>query len=309
MVYLRRYDLLYKTPLGDAFHNTPFGASAYRRSHMFAYAVLGALLGLLGAFFVPCVHSVYVLRKSRMPGTNRYVLLTAVGVLTAVLQYPRDLFRLGPLQPINQFFSAESMEHFSRHEVATVFLITFQMIVVSIGLPFPAGVFIPCFLLGSGMARFYGELLRGMFGKTVVPGGFAVVAAALFTAGVTRALSVAVVSFEVTGKEEHMVPALAAVLIAVIVANGIKRSLYDTLIIMKELPYIPHMRRDRSPLQRVADVMRTDVVSLADVSKLGLVRASCAPRWTSTRRTTRSPVSPPVACSWAPCAAAPSSPC
>lgn len=268
------YDLLYKTPLVEAFQNTTFEAGDYTREQLLAFSFLGVLLGLLGALFVRCVHAVYILRKRRLPGTNRYVLLTAVGIIAALVQYPRYLFRLDPRQAINEFFSADNMEHLtlSRFDVGLLVLIKFPLIVVSIGLPIPAGVFIPCFLLGSGLGRLYGELLRVLFGHTIVPGGYAVVGAAAFTAGVTRALSVAVVIFEVTGQLKHMVPTLAAVLLSVIVANGINRSLYDTLIIMKELPYMPHMRRDRSPMQHVHEIMRTNVVALKEQTTLGDIR-------------------------------------
>lgn len=268
------YDLLYKTPLVQAFQNTNFEAGDYTREQLFAFSILGALLGLLGAFFVRCVHSVYVLRRRRLPASNRYVLLTVVGITAALVQYPRYFFRLDPRSAINEFFSADNMESLSRLDVVMLILIKFPLIVVSVGLPIPAGVFIPCFLLGSGLGRLYGELLRALFGAKIVPGGYAVVGAAAFTAGVTRALSVAVVIFEVTGQLKHMVPTLAAVLVAVIVGNGINRSLYDTLIIMKELPYMPHMRRDRSPLQHVHEIMSTNVVALRQVCTLGDIRAT-----------------------------------
>lgn len=266
------FDLLYKTPLVEAFDNTSFEARDYTREQLVAFAFLGVLLGILGAFFVKCVHMVYVLR--RRLGTNRYILLAVVGVVAAVVQYPQHLFRLDPRLAINQFFSADNMELVSTVDVALLVLIKFPLIVVSIGLPIPAGVFIPCFLLGSGLGRLYGELLRFLFGSSIVPGGYAVVGAAAFTAGVTRALSVAVVIFEVTGQLKHMVPTLAAVLASVVVANGINRSLYDTLIIMKELPYMPHMRRDRSPSQKVHQVMRTDVIALREYSTLGQIRVT-----------------------------------
>lgn len=268
------YDLLYKTPLVEAFANTSFEKSDYTREQLVAFAFLGVLLGLLGAFFVRCVHMVYILRKRRLPGTNRYVLLSVVGIIAALVQYPQYLYRLDPRIAINEFFSADNMEKLSQLDVGLLVLIKFPLIVISIGLPIPAGVFIPCFLLGSGLGRLYGELLRLLFGPSIVPGGYAVVGAAAFTAGVTRALSVAVVIFEVTGQLKHMVPTLAAVLASVIVANGINRSLYDTLIIMKEMPYMPHMRRDRSPSQKVHQVMRTNVIALQENTTLGDIRAT-----------------------------------
>lgn len=266
------FDILYKTPLVEAFDNTTFAADDYAREQLIAFVFLGVLLGVLGAFFVRCVHMVYILRK-RLE-VNRYLLLALVGLIAALVQYPQHLFRLDPRLAINEFFSSSNMESLSRVDVMLLVLIKFPLIVISIGLPVPAGVFIPCFLLGSGLGRLYGELLRIIIGSSIVPGGYAVVGAAAFTAGVTRALSVAVVIFEVTGQLKHMVPTLAAVLASVVVANGINRSLYDTLIIMKGLPYMPHMRRDRSPSQKVHQVMRTDVTALEEHTTLGEIRVA-----------------------------------
>jgi len=257
------YEVLYKTPLVEAFDNTSFAPGDYTPEQILFFALMGAILGVLGALFVRCVHWVYLMRKRKMPGTSRYFMLFIVGVIGAVIQYPMHLFRLDPRSAINELFSAAELSELSPMDVGLLVLIKFPLIVVSIGLPIPAGVFIPCFLLGSGLGRLYGELLKVVFGNSIVPGGYAVVGAAAFTAGVTRALSVAVVIFEVTGQLKHMMPMLSAVLVSVIVANGLNRSLYDTLIIMKELPYMPHMRRDRRPAQRVYQVMRTDVVALA----------------------------------------------
>lgn len=268
------YDVLYKTPLVEAFANTSFAQGDYTRMQIIFFAIMGALLGVLGAFFVRCVHYVYLLRKRKVLGTRRYLMLFIVGVVAAVIQYPLDLFRLDPRHAINVLFSSHNLRELSPMDVGLLVLIKFPLIVVSIGLPIPAGVFIPCFLLGAGLGRLYGELLRVIFGDVIVPGGYAVVGAAAFTAGVTRALSTAVVIFEVTGQLKHMMPMLCAVLASVIVANGINRSLYDTLIIMKELPYMPHMRRDRAPTQRVYQVMRTEVVALAQFIKAEEVRTA-----------------------------------
>lgn len=139
------YDLVYKTPLVQAFQNTDFAAGDYTREQLLAFSLLGALLGFLGAFFVRCVHSVYMFRKSRLPGTNRYVLLSVIGIIAALVQYPRYLFRLDPRSATNEFFSADNMESLSRLDVVTLILIKFPLVVVSVGLPVPAGVFIPCF--------------------------------------------------------------------------------------------------------------------------------------------------------------------
>lgn len=266
------YGILYKTPLVEAFDSTSFGSGDYTRGQLINFAAMGIIFGLIGAFFVRCVHSVYLLRTRKLPATNRYVLLGVVGAVAAIVQYPLRLFRLDPRMAINEFFSADNLETLSSLDVALLVLIKFPLIVVSIGLPIPAGVFIPSFLLGSGLGRLYGEVLRYFIGSTIVPGGYAVVGAAAFTAGVTRALACAVVIFELTGQLKHMEPTLVAVALSVVVANSINRSLYDTLIIMKELPYMPHMRRDRSPAQRVQAIMSVHVVALKERTTLGTLR-------------------------------------
>lgn len=267
------YDMLYKTPLVEAFENTSFGGGDYTRTQLLAFALLGVLCGLLGAAFVKCVHWVYIMRKLRAFGAQRYVIVGLVATFAAMVQYPLRLFRLDPRTAINQFFSAEPLLSLSTWDVVALLGVKFPLIVVSIGLPLPAGVFIPCFLLGSAFGRLYGEVLKFFFGAAIVPGGYAVVGAAAFTAGVTRALSCAVVIFEVTGQLKHMVPTVVAVLLAVIVGNACTRSLYDTLIIMKQLPFMAHMRRDRHPRQTVADVMSPDVVSLPARVSAAQVRA------------------------------------
>jgi CBS domain-containing protein len=221
---------------------------------------------------VRCVHAVYSLRMRKMSGTNRYVLLGVVGAIAALVQYPLRLFRLDPRSAINEFFSADNLETLSSLDVILLLLVKFPLVVVSIGLPIPAGVFIPSFLLGSGLGRLYGEALRLILGTHIVAGGYAVVGAAAFTAGVTRAMSCAVIIFEVTGQLKHMEPTLVAVVLSVLVGNCINRSLYDTLIIMKELPYMPHMRRDRSPAQDIGEVMHRNVVAVKQNTTLGNIR-------------------------------------
>ncbi|OSX69036.1 hypothetical protein BU14_1937s0001 [Porphyra umbilicalis] len=267
------YDMLYKTPLVEAFENTSFAGGDYTRTQLLAFALLGVLCGLAGAAFVKCVHWVYIMRKLRAFGSQRYVIVGLVAAAAAAVQYPLRLFRLDPRTAINQFFSAEPLLSLSTWDVVALLAVKFPLIVVSIGLPLPAGVFIPCFLLGSAFGRLYGEVLKFIFGAAIVPGGYAVVGAAAFTAGVTRALSCAVVIFEVTGQLKHMVPTVVAVLLAVIVGNACTRSLYDTLIIMKQLPFMAHMRRDRHPRQTVGDVMSPAVVSLPARASLAEVRA------------------------------------
>uniref|UniRef100_A0A7S3E909 Chloride channel protein n=2 Tax=Rhodosorus marinus TaxID=101924 RepID=A0A7S3E909_9RHOD len=158
------------------------------------------------------------------------------------------------------------MQLMTYSDVMFLLLIKFPLIAVCVGLPIPGGVFISSFLMGAGCGRLYGEFLRTVFGPSIVPGLYAVVGAASLAGGVTRALSCSVLIFEVTGQISHMMPILVAVLLSVTVANSFNQSLYDTLIVMKNLPYMPNIRGDVFLSQRVSEVMVKDVVTVKERS-------------------------------------------
>ena len=65
-----------------------------------------------------------------------------------------------------------------------------------------------------------------------------------------------------------MVPTLATVVVSVIV------SLYDALIIMKQLPCVSHVPWHRSQAQKVSCIVRTNVVALRQVCTLGDFRGA-----------------------------------
>jgi chloride channel 2 len=70
----------------------------------------------------------------------------------------------------------------------------------------------PVFAIGAGLGRLFGELLLHIPGcSRVIPGGYAVVGAAAFSAAVTGKISIAVVVFELTGQLSFAIPVLLAV--------------------------------------------------------------------------------------------------
>ena len=82
-------------------------------------------------------------------------------------------------------------------------------------LPLPYGVVIPVFAVGAGFGRLFGEYLRfAGAAKLVIAGGYAVVGAASFTAGVTQTISIAVIVFELTSQLSNALPVLIGSLLA-----------------------------------------------------------------------------------------------
>lgn len=77
-------------------------------------------------------------------------------------------------------------------------------------------------------------------------GGYAIVGAAAFSAGVTHTVSICVVVAEMTGQIHHIIPILIAVLVSNAISTLLQPSLYESIIMIKKLPYLPSILPSRS---------------------------------------------------------------
>lgn len=75
----------------------------------------------------------------------------------------------------------------------------------------------------------------------IIPGGYATVGAAAFSGSVTHTISVSVIVFEMTGQITHIIPIMIAVLISNAIASLLSPSIYDSIILIKKLPYLPDL--------------------------------------------------------------------
>ncbi|ETN77450.1 hypothetical protein NECAME_11023 [Necator americanus] len=85
--------------------------------------------------------------------------------------------------------------------------------------------------------------------------------AASFCGSVTHTISVAVIVFELTGQLMHILPVMIAVLIANIVCSYFQPSIYDSIILTKELPYLPELSHFSHEFHTIVaeQIMVTDV--------------------------------------------------
>uniref|UniRef100_A0A096ME46 Chloride channel, voltage-sensitive 1a n=1 Tax=Poecilia formosa TaxID=48698 RepID=A0A096ME46_POEFO len=130
------------------------------------------------------------------------------------------------------------------------FIMKFWMSAVATTMPIPSGAFMPVFILGAAFGRLVGEVMATLFPHGIVfdsilyriiPGGYAVIGAAALTGAVTHTVSTAVICFELTGQISHILPMMVAVILANMVAQGLQPSLYDSIIQVKKLPYLPEL--------------------------------------------------------------------
>ncbi|KFP34479.1 Chloride channel protein 1, partial [Colius striatus] len=146
----------------------------------------------------------------------------------------------------------------------------FWMSAIAITMPIPCGGFMPVFVIGAAFGRLIGEIMASLFPNgilfdgivyQILPGGYAVIGAAALTGAVSHTVSTAVICFELTGQISHILPMMVAVILANMVAQSLQPSLYDSIIQVKKLPYLPDLGRNHMSKYNifVEDIMVQDV--------------------------------------------------
>uniref|UniRef100_A0AAQ4RG02 Chloride channel, voltage-sensitive 1a n=1 Tax=Gasterosteus aculeatus aculeatus TaxID=481459 RepID=A0AAQ4RG02_GASAC len=246
-----------------------------------AFAIIGISCGFLGAFFVYLNRQVVLFMRrpnamTRFLTKHRLIFPAVVTLVVATLTFPPGFgqFMAGELMPrecINSLFDNFTWTKISGspppvglglsaawlHPDVSVFLVLllflfmkFWMSAVATTMPIPSGAFMPVFILGAAFGRLVGEIMATLFPHGIVfdgilyriiPGGYAVIGAAALTGAVTHTVSTAVICFELTGQISHILPMMVAVILANMVAQGLQPSLYDSIIQVKKLPYLPEL--------------------------------------------------------------------
>ncbi|XP_011179218.1 chloride channel protein 2 isoform X2 [Zeugodacus cucurbitae] len=266
---------------------------------LFVFALMGVVSGIGGAAYV-WVHRRYVLfmrsnkKMNKFLQKNRFLYPGFLALLVSTLSFPLGpgQFIAGELsthEQVTQLFSnfTWSRDDLTVEQAAIVthwvtsytnifinlsiyIVFTFFISIVASTIPVPSGIFIPVFKIGASLGRLVGESMHLWFPSGVryggrlspiIPGGYAVVGAAAFSGAVTHTVSVAVIIFEMTGQITHVVPVMIAVLIANAIAALLQPSMYDSIILIKKLPYLPDLLPSSSAMYSiyVEDFMVRDV--------------------------------------------------
>uniref|UniRef100_A0A8C7WGY8 Chloride channel, voltage-sensitive 1a n=1 Tax=Oncorhynchus mykiss TaxID=8022 RepID=A0A8C7WGY8_ONCMY len=230
-----------------------------------AFAIIGISCGFLGAFFVWLNRQVVLfMRKPNAMTLLAITFPSSFPFFHATLQLmPRECINSlfdnftwtkiwgSPLPPGLGRSSAWLHPDVSVFVILLLFFIMkFWMSAVSTTMPIPSGAFMPVFILGASFGRLVGEIMATLFPHgilfdgilyRIIPGGYAVIGAAALTGAVTHTVSTAVICFELTGQISHILPMMVAVILANMVAQGLQPSLYDSIIQIKKLPYLPEL--------------------------------------------------------------------
>ncbi|EYB85745.1 hypothetical protein Y032_0292g1595 [Ancylostoma ceylanicum] len=284
-----------------AYGQTRFPEEAFFPEELPVFALIGLLCGLGGALYIKCHRSLVVcLNKSNLCkkflAEKWYVYPIVVSFMVASITYPKGFgqFLSGKhkfSQTLRMFLSNCTWSVIVEHEngcpegfldqwtgggtsgvclALSLFTATFFLLsMVSSTLPVPAGIFMPVFVIGASFGRLVGESMAILFPDGIRsnhtlgihPGVYAVVGAASFCGSVTHTISVAVIVFELTGQLMHILPVMIAVLVANIVCSYFQPSIYDSIILIKELPYLPEVSHCSHEFHNIVaeQIMVTDV--------------------------------------------------
>ena len=167
---------------------------------------------------------------------------------------------------VKDYWNTESTDYMTN--MIIFMLVTFFTSILALTLPVPNGALIPAFKIGAALGRIVGEAFYIFFplgvgsGRHVIAaGGYATIGAAAFTGAVTHTLSISVIIFELTGQITHAIPMLIAVILSTRIAELLQPSCYDSVIMIKKLPYLPNILPASSSVHRifVEDFMIRDV--------------------------------------------------
>uniref|UniRef100_A0A915DCL2 Chloride channel protein n=1 Tax=Ditylenchus dipsaci TaxID=166011 RepID=A0A915DCL2_9BILA len=155
--------------------------------------------------------------------------------------------------------SSELLATWTNHEgygpynvflVLCLFAVTFLFLSALCNtMPIPCGMFMPMFVVGAAFGRLIGEIVSIIFpdgipggtDQPIFPGIYAVVGAAALTGAITHSVSVAMICCEITGQLIYIIPLMIAVIIANAVCTYLQPSVYDVMIRIKHLPYLPDL--------------------------------------------------------------------
>ncbi|HVB81831.1 MAG TPA: chloride channel protein [Candidatus Binataceae bacterium] len=210
------------------FHNPAFLLRSYWE--LLSYGLMGALLGVLSAAYIHFFHATAgAFRKMKVPEWARLAIgLAVVGLIAIPL--PQNLSDGYPM--INR-----AME--GRFAIGMTLALTaakFFSSSVSLGCGAPGGVFGPTFFIGTMGGATFQRMMASIVPKLTGPrGSYALVGLGTFLCGATHApLTALFLLLDMTQNYQIALPAMIAVVTALVVSRSIEHESIDTYRLARE---------------------------------------------------------------------------
>lgn len=214
---------------------------------LFSFIVLGTLCGLLGALLINVSTRLISLKEQNVYPMlyGRYKYTSLIITICAVSTYITQYTRLSDKTVINDMFQGSFQNDVWSPNLGlslTVFFISkFLLTSISLSAYIPAGVLYPTLVAGAVFGTLFEYSLRILF-ISGHSGIYAAVGAAALVSGTTHTISATVIIFELTGEIHYFLPMIVAVLMAYTISKSLTLSIYDSMVEIQGLPYLPSLK-------------------------------------------------------------------
>ncbi|KAG3177741.1 hypothetical protein PC128_g16715 [Phytophthora cactorum] len=235
---------------------TSFGGHPFSIWEIPLYMLMGVMLGLMCTAMIKLLRVIAETRRDLRKSSHTWKRVLVewidpfiVAVLCGTLTYvPGEFAHSTTIYTLSTLFTESDLPDlftkFSKLYTLSVLPVIFMFLLpVCISLKMPTGVWVPTFIGGAAFGRLFGETLSTLFPRIgATPGAYALAGAAAFGGAATKAVSVAVITLEITGEMSLILPIFCAVLAAMATSSLFtERSVYDTLLIVSGTPFLPIM--------------------------------------------------------------------
>ena len=240
------------------------------------FIIIGIMTGIVGASCATLVSKgVYIRKKINISWlNNRFKFAAITALITASTTFFIPGLRNFDKPIIIHLFSANdlSIEDWQHPGEGWYLLIScfskYCLTVLGLSCTMPSGVFGPMFTVGALLGRFYGHLIYTIFGINM-ESAFAMAASAGAFSGFSHTISSALMIFELAGQTKYLPYLLISGLIANLIGQGLSMGIFDVLLAIKNLPYLPAIKSNDSYSMSAGELMnKIDYVMYLDNSKI-----------------------------------------
>lgn len=218
-------------------------------SEFILFIFLGILGGLIGSLISTLIAKItYIRRKSKNSFlNNRFKYAIIIALITSIITFFISTLRNSDTALMEFLFDRDSKDikdliH-PNEGINLLVICSFKFLIsiLCLTVNMPAGVFGPLFCIGALSGRLYGHVLQYFFtvaGENI----YSMIGAACVFSGATHSVSSALIIFEMTGQTSYLAPLLLATLISNLTAQALSMSIFDVLLLIKNLPYLPGIK-------------------------------------------------------------------
>ena len=227
------------------------------------FIIIGLITGAIGASCATLVSKgVYIRKKINYSWLNnrfKFAAITAL-ITSSVTFFIPGLKNFDKPIMIHLFAANDrSIQNDWQHPGEGWYLLIsciskYILTVLGLSCTMPSGVFGPMFTVGALLGRFYGHLLYSIFGINM-ESAFAMAASAGAFSGFSHTISSALMVFELAGQTKYLPYLLITCLIANLIGQGLSMGIFDVLLAIKNLPYLPAIKSNDSYSMSAGDLM------------------------------------------------------